>query len=108
VPLPDPERGPDRTALYKKLIALRLREIAPFLDHARVLAARVIGPKAVVTTTQLSRSDGEENLLTIAANLDAAPVPFEPPPGRVLFANAALPSGTLPGHCTAAFLGPAR
>jgi maltooligosyltrehalose trehalohydrolase len=105
VPLPDPERGPDRTALYKKLIALRLQEIAPFLDGARVLGAHVIGPKAVVTTTRLSRSGGEENLLTVAANLDAAPVPFEPPPGRVLFANAALPSGTLPGHCTVAFLG---
>ena len=42
--------------------------------------------------------------LTIATNLDAAPVPFEPPCGRLLFANIPLPPGTLPGHCTAAFL----
>ena len=46
VPLPDPEQGPARLALYRKLIALRMREIAPLLDGARVLGAKVIGPKA--------------------------------------------------------------
>jgi len=112
VPLPDPEQGSARLELYRKLIALRLREIAPLLDGARGLGARVIGPKAVVAQwalrpIHLSRSSGEATLLTIATNLDVAPVPFEPPPGRMLFANAALPSGTLPGHCTAAFLDPA-
>ncbi len=53
----------------------------------------------------LSRDAGEVcSTLTIATNLDAAPVAFDPPPGRLLFANATLPSGTLPGRCTAAFL----
>ena len=105
VPLPDPERGAGRWEYYRELIALRLREIAPRLDGARVREAHVIGPKAVVATVNLSRCTGEvAATLTIATNLDAAPVPFSAPPGRLLFANAVLPQGTLPGHCTAAFL----
>jgi malto-oligosyltrehalose trehalohydrolase len=115
VPLPDPEQGPARLALYRKLIALRTREIAPLLDGARVLGAKVIGPKAVVTTVHLSRAAGEvygsgdageavPRRLTLATNLDAAPVSFTQPPGRLLFANTALPPGILPGHCTAVFL----
>jgi malto-oligosyltrehalose trehalohydrolase len=107
VPLPDPEQGPARLALYRKLIALRMREIAPLLDGARVLGAKVIGPKAVVTTVHLSRAAGEVfSVLTLATNLDTAPVNFTPPPGHLLFANTALPPGILPGHCTAAFLDP--
>ena len=116
IPLPDPEQGPARLELYRRLIALRLQEIAPWLDGARALGAKVIGPKAVIANYLLSRcagevtpppQPGEITTLTLATNLDAAPVPFEPPPGRLLFANTALPPGTLPGHCTAAFLDPA-
>jgi maltooligosyltrehalose trehalohydrolase len=114
VPQPDPEHGAARWELYRKLIALRLREIAPYLDGAKVLGTRVIGPKAVEATVHLSREAGEVygtreagemyGTLTIATNLDATPVPFTPPPGRLLFANTALPPATLPGYCTAAFL----
>ncbi len=162
VPQPDPEHGAARWELYRRLIALRLREIAPYLDDAKVFDAHVIGPKAVEATVHLSRSAGEacpraldpgvevrstegegpnaqtgrasrpspspltrldlsreagevygtreagevfgNGTLTIATNLDAAPVPFTPPPGRLLFANTALPPATLPGYCTAAFL----
>lgn len=113
LPVPDPDQGGARLEHYRRLISLRLREIAPRLDGARAAGAHVIGPKAVVATfnlspdagvarVNLSREAGE--VLTIATNLDASPVPFESPPGRLLFANAALPPGTLPGHCTAAFL----
>jgi len=101
IPLPDPARGPARQELYRRLIALRLREIVPLLDGASGLGARVIGPKAV--RAQWSLGGGSATLI-VAINLDAVPVPFEPPPGRLLFANVALPTGTLPGHCTAAFL----
>jgi malto-oligosyltrehalose trehalohydrolase len=117
VPLPNPELGSARLELYQKLIALRLRDIAPLLDGASGLGARVIGPKAVVAAVRLFRSaasvrsatphrEAGEVTLTIATNLDAAPVPFEPPSGRLLFSNTALPPGMLPGHCTAAFLDP--
>ena len=108
LPVPDPEQGAARLDLYRKLIALRLQEIAPYLDGARPLTARVLGPKAVVATFNLSRfpnlSPEAGEVFTIATNLDSAPVPFSPPPGRLLFATAALPPGTLPGYCTAAFL----
>jgi hypothetical protein len=42
--------------------------------------------------------------LTLATNLDAAPVPFSPPRARQLFANAPLPPGILPAHTTTAYL----
>jgi len=99
IPLPDPEQGPARLALYQTLIALRLREIAPHLDGAKGLGARAIGPKAVLAQWALGAGT-----LTIATNLGGEPVPFEPPPGRLLFASVALQPGALPGYCTAAFL----
>ncbi|MGA3400459.1 MAG: malto-oligosyltrehalose trehalohydrolase [Acetobacteraceae bacterium] len=111
LPLPDPEQGTARRELYRTLIALRLREIAPHLDGAHGLGARAIGPKAVLAQWalggRLSRDAGNV-VLTIATNLDAAPVPLEPPAGRLLFANAAPQPGILPGHCTVAFLDPSR
>ncbi|HUB12962.1 MAG TPA: malto-oligosyltrehalose trehalohydrolase [Acetobacteraceae bacterium] len=110
VPLPDPERGTAREALCRRLIALRLHEIAPRLDGAHAIGAEVIGPKAVTAAWNLSRSprapaDARQSAsLTVATNLDHAPVPFTLPPGRLLFSNTSLPRGVLPGHCTAAFL----
>jgi malto-oligosyltrehalose trehalohydrolase len=102
LPLPDPEKQAARLALYRTLIALRMREIVPLLDGVRMIEARVIGPKAVVMTVQASGFAGDVSLV-LATNLDALPVPFDPPPG-LLFANTALPPKILPGYCTAAFL----
>ena len=123
LPVPDPELGKAREALYRKLIALRMREIAPRLDGARGIGARAIGPKAAVARWSLARAgggarggaqggegggkgrqDADEIILTLATNLDSAPVPFSPPPGRLLFANVPVAPDLLPGHCTAAFL----
>ena len=109
-------------ALYRKLIALRLREIVPRLDGAaasgRGHRAEGGGGRRSLARSGTARADAPSarrgmlvdarRTLTIATNLDAAPVPFDPPPGRLLFANTALPPGTLPGHCTAAFLDPSE
>ena len=106
-PLPDPERGPQRQDLYHKLLTLRMQEIAPRLEYARSTGAHVIGPKAVVahwSLKNLSHSAAEVSCLTIATNLASNPVPFAPPPARLLFSNTRLPPGVLPAHTTAAFL----
>ncbi len=100
VPRPDPQNGATREALYRRLISLRQRHIVPHLDGARGLGARVLGRKAVIASWRLR--DGAT--LTIATNLDAKPVPVEPPSGRLIFASADPAPGTLPGHCTAVFL----
>lgn len=100
VPRPDPQHGATREALYRRLIALRQRHIVPHLHGARGLEARVLDRKAVIASWRL----GDGATLTIATNLDARPVPMEPPPGRLIFASADLFPDALGGHCTAAFL----
>jgi maltooligosyltrehalose trehalohydrolase len=100
VPRPDPERGATREALYRRLIMLRQSHIMPRLHGARGLQARVLDRKAVIASWRL----GDGSTLTIATNLDAKPVPMEPPSGRLIFASADLLPDALPGHCTAAFL----
>ncbi|HTW72495.1 MAG TPA: malto-oligosyltrehalose trehalohydrolase [Acetobacteraceae bacterium] len=102
-PLPDPERGPEREALYRKLLMLRMQEIAPRLESARSAGARAIGPKAVVAQWNLSGNAGEASY-TLATNLGSAPVAFTPPPAGLLFTTTPLPPGVLPAHTTAAFL----
>ena len=101
MPVPDPERARSRTALYRTLIALRRERIAPYLDGARSEGTRVLGPKAVLARWRL----GGERLLTITTNLDSAAVDMdEPPKGELLFASKDLPTGTLPGYCTSAYI----
>jgi maltooligosyltrehalose trehalohydrolase len=59
-PAPDPQRGPEREALYRKLLALRMQEIVPRLDGVRSTRASVIGPKAIVAQWHNpSRNAGE-------------------------------------------------
>jgi malto-oligosyltrehalose trehalohydrolase len=99
VPKPDPQQSANRLALYKRLIALRQQDIVPRLPGARAISAQAIGPKAVRATWDLSGVT-----MTVAVNLDAQPVRLEQPSGRLLFANRELTQGTLPGHCTAAYL----
>jgi maltooligosyltrehalose trehalohydrolase len=99
IPRPDETNGPARHALYQKLIALRLREIAPRLDGARAIRAAAIGPKAVTASWIL----GDGTVLTIACNLDAQKVPLVPPAGRCLFASREW-ADQLPGHCSVVYL----
>jgi len=110
-PLPDPEHGPARAALYRELIALRLREIASRLDSAKSAGARTLGPKAIVARWHLIDRDLDDlaskagpMVLTLATNLGPTPTAFTAPPGRLLFSNRPLPPGVLPAHCTAVYL----
>jgi maltooligosyltrehalose trehalohydrolase len=75
--------GNDRFALYQRLIALRLQEIAPRLAGSVSVGARAIGPKAVLAHWRL----GDGAHLTIVTNLGADVVSFETPPGRLLFST---------------------
>ena len=107
-PQPDPQRGPPRRDLYRRLLALRRAEITPRLQGAQALVASVVGPAAVVATWRMA--DGA--ILAIAVNLGADPIPFEAPRGRLLFesgagAGAAMQEGHLLAHSTTAFLEPA-
>jgi maltooligosyltrehalose trehalohydrolase len=65
VPKADPELAADRFQLYRRLLALRRQHISPALEGARALAARVVGPAAVVARWRL----GNSKVLTIAVNL---------------------------------------
>lgn len=101
IPLPDPEHAAAREALYRRLIALRKTEIVPHLNNVASLGARAIGPKAVLARWRLGNPG---RTYSLAVNLDAAPVPLEPCAGREIFASTVMQPGTLPGHCTAAYL----
>ncbi len=104
-PCPDPALGEHRRALYQRLIALRMREIAPEIERARAIEARPLGSAAVQACWRL----GDRGVLTIAVNLGPAPVALAPPKGRLLFAGPDVAggragAGELPGHACVAFL----
>lgn len=107
VPHRDPARGSERETLYRHLIKLRQTEIVPRLANARALGAMAVAPRAVMARWQLD--DG--TTLTLATNFSAQPVSVIPPAGRLLFASVPdasqlARSGSLPAHCTYAFLDP--
>ena len=98
MPRPDPAHAEARRALYQRLIAIRMDEIVPHLDHTRSLDAQPLGSAAVVARWRL----GEHGVLTLAVNLGAVPVPIVPPAGRLLFgspeaAGGRAEAGELPG-----------
>ncbi|HKS61465.1 MAG TPA: malto-oligosyltrehalose trehalohydrolase, partial [Xanthobacteraceae bacterium] len=66
-PRGDAERGADRAALYRRLLALRRDRIVPHLSGARALGAEPIGPSAVLTRWRL----GDGSILTLSTNLGA-------------------------------------
>ncbi|HEY4171883.1 MAG TPA: malto-oligosyltrehalose trehalohydrolase [Rhodopila sp.] len=70
----------ERFAFYQRLIALRMKEIAPRLLGTICVGAELIGPKAVVAKWRL----GDGTNLTIFTNLDDEPVAFAGS-GHVLF-----------------------
>jgi maltooligosyltrehalose trehalohydrolase len=103
IPHADPVLGSEREALYRHLITLRRSEIVSRLDGSHSLDAHAVGPKSVVARWRL----GDGAVLTIACNLGASSVSIAPPAGRPLFASVADTTprpGSLPGHCTCAFL----
>jgi malto-oligosyltrehalose trehalohydrolase len=84
----------DRFALYRRLIAIRMKEIVPRLPGTATIDAQPIGPKAVLARWRL----GDGTRLTIVTNLGADAVPFQKPAGHLLFATG------LSGPMTAAYL----
>jgi maltooligosyltrehalose trehalohydrolase len=104
-PLADPEVGPKREGLYRRLLAVRRNELVPRLPGTRGLDARAIGAAAVHARWRM----GDGAVLTIATNLggDVADVPASR--GRPMFAStqdaiALAQNGAVPARATVAFL----
>ena len=113
---PNIAREEDRDWLdhYRTLLALRARDIAPFLDEAKAVDSCVLGPKAVAAQWRLDNGA----LLTIAINLgdavsrDSATLPGWLRGGSAAPAHFAVPmaaagaptGGTLPADCCVAWL----
>jgi maltooligosyltrehalose trehalohydrolase len=109
IPRPDPERAATRRELYQRLIAIRVREIAPHLEQTRAMDAQPLGSAAVVARWQLHHA----GILTLAVNLGPAAVSMRPPQGRLLFASpdeagGRAEVGELSGCAAVAFLDPNR
>jgi malto-oligosyltrehalose trehalohydrolase len=100
VPHADPESGTAREALYRQLLQLRASAIVPRLPGTRSISANAVGPKAVVARWRL----GDGAILTLACNLDSQSVIIGAPEGDLLFSNAPMHGGVLPGRCTSAHL----
>jgi malto-oligosyltrehalose trehalohydrolase len=104
VPVADPETGAARFALYQRLIAMRLAEIAPRLDGAQAIEARACGDRAVAASWRL----GGGAILSLATNFGTDPAVIPVPTGRLLFetrgAGRLAQSGSLPAHGAVCFL----
>lgn len=105
IPRPDPAQAEQRRELYRRLIAVRMREIAPDIERARALEAMPLGSAAVEARWRL----GDRGVLSLAVNLGAAAVALTPPKGRLLFAipdaaAARASAGELPAHACVVFL----
>ncbi len=105
VPHADPAAATARSALYRRLIALRRTEIVPRLDGTCSIEARAIGAKAVLAHWRL----GDGTVLTIGTNLGDEPGSMPAPIGELLFATSPdgaqqAQAGWLPRHCTVAYL----
>ncbi len=100
IPLP-PGDGFDWSEFYRDLIAVRARHVIPRLDGARSIAARVIGPAAVLASWRMG--DGAQ--LTIAANFgDAACRLVTVADAQVIAATVRFVDDILPGRATVALL----
>jgi maltooligosyltrehalose trehalohydrolase len=89
-----PDSGDDD--FYRRLLALRQRELVPRLAGTRAIDASAVGPAAVVASWRL----GDGSVLTLATNLAAEPARCARPEGGTLFATGDL----LGPHSTVAFL----
>ena len=104
-PVTDGRRGAERRALYKKLLGLRTAALMPRLTGARAIAARSVGPAAVMARWRLE--DGA--VFSLVSNLGGELCPIEQPAGDLLFESRAgagkeMRRGRLQGPVTAAFL----
>jgi 1,4-alpha-glucan branching enzyme len=97
-PQGDAVRGADRSALYRRLLALRHEWIVPRLGGTKSLGAEAIGPSAVLARWRL----GDGSILALAANLGAKPCALARPAGDVIYGDD--PSGQLGAYTTLAFL----
>ncbi len=97
-------------ARCRELLAIRRREIIPFLDGAQSIGARVLEDVALTAGWRL----GDARVLTIWVNLGPDDVSFDPAgPNDALYqttpgVDAALASGTLPAHSLLASLSPSN
>ena len=96
----DAERGADRAALYRRLLALRRERIVPHLAGAKAIGAEAIGPSAVLARWRL----GDGSILTLAANLGAEPCALARRRRAIFDLRRRCRSGQLGGHTTLAFL----
>jgi 1,4-alpha-glucan branching enzyme len=106
-PKADPDRGPARRALYRRLLAIRSEVIVPRLRGARAIGAEAIGALAVIARWRM----GDGATLTIATNLGPDPCRFQHPDGNLIFEirdGAFARRGQLAGRSTVAFLETAR
>jgi maltooligosyltrehalose trehalohydrolase len=88
-------------SFYKHLIDLRRTHIVPRLKGARAEDARVLGDKAVTAVWRM----GDGARLTIALNLDEAPVTFtDQPAASPLHIQGALDHDCLAAHSFAAWI----
>ncbi len=86
--------------LYRRLIALRREQIVPRLGSTMALGAAAVGDKAVRARWRM----GDGAVLTIVCNLDAAPVPVDPPTVTPFW--GAPHDGFVPPRTTIAWLEP--
>ena len=97
-PQGDAQRGADRAALYRRLLALRRDLIMPHLAGAKAIGAAAIGPSAVLARWRL----GGGSILALAVNLGAERCALVRPVGDLIYGDD--PSGQLGAHTTLAFL----
>jgi malto-oligosyltrehalose trehalohydrolase len=104
-PAPDPSQADSCERLYKRLLALRRKEIVPRLRGTRSSDARAIGTAAVYARWRL----GDGAVLTLACNLGTEVVQIPAAPVASLYATSGeaermAGAGALPAHSTVAFL----
>jgi malto-oligosyltrehalose trehalohydrolase len=105
IPKAQADQAATRYALMQNLLAIRRGKIVPGLDGARGLAARAIGPAAVVAAWRM----GDGATLAIAINLDGEEIAAPMPAGSLLFeskpgaAETFARDGRVPARSTIAF-----
>ncbi|OWW22265.1 malto-oligosyltrehalose trehalohydrolase [Noviherbaspirillum denitrificans] len=102
IPHPDPDTGQATREWIASLLAIRRTHIVPRLEGARSLGADILGPAAVAARWRM----GDGQVLVVSINLGAAPVPFTPGSGTLLFATEGAEGNVLPAHAVLAILEP--
>jgi maltooligosyltrehalose trehalohydrolase len=100
--VPDPNEADAATLdLHKLLLKLRHAHIIPGIQGCRSTGARALGDKAVFGSWRLGNGTG----LALASNFGDTDLPFEPPPGRLIFSTSQdSAEKMLPPRTTLAYL----